>query len=121
MWFPIWKNQSIMIKVFIIGIVLTTHVTSVTPVLAAYFIGHFKSLIYPVPDKSALHIFASTNNVPVFFEITGAITHSMSIFTHNKWTFHIFACSVFFHIRYAWVHRANYVSIFFFMCLLKLN
>ena len=118
--FSVRPNKPIVVEVLIVCIILATHVATISPIFASCFVGHFKSLIHPVPDKSALHIFTTTNNVPVFFEISGAITHSMSIFTHDKRAFHIFACSIFLHISYTWIHRTHHVGIFFFVCLFKL-
>ena len=42
---------------------------------------HINSLIYPIPDKSALEIRIFLINVPVFFQVSDTIAHCMSILT----------------------------------------
>ena len=109
-----------MIKIFIIRIVLTTHISTISPVFTSGFIRNFKSLIYPIPDKTTLHVFTSTDNVPVFLKISGTISHSMCILAHNKRTFHVFTSRIFFHVVNAWIHRTYYVRIILLVSLFKL-
>ena len=42
------------------------------------------ALIFPVPDKAALEARVLVDGVPIFFQVAGAVTHRMGIFTHDN-------------------------------------
>ena len=114
-------NQSVVVEVFVVGVILATHITTISPVFPTCNVCHLKALVDPVPDKSTLHVFTAVNNIPVFLKVAAAVPHGMSILTHNKRTFYIFTFSILFHITNARIHRTNNVGILFFASLLELN
>src|SRR5665647_1714776 len=105
------ENQSVVVEVFVVCIVLAAHVAAISPVFTPCFVGYFKSLIYPVPYETALHIFASTDNVPVFFEVASTVAHGMCIFAHDKRTVHLFAGCITFHITNPRIHTVSYTHL----------
>ena len=115
------EYQSVRTEVFFIRVVSRTEVTTISPIESAVFIFCCKALVYPVPYKSSLHVFACGDNIKIFLKVSGTITHGMCIFAHDKRTFYIRARSIFLHVTHAWIHGAHNICIFLLARLFKLH
>ena len=59
---------------------IDTVVTSISPVMAAVFVVSIKTLVYPVPDVSALQVGILVDSLPLIPQVAAGVTHGMRIF-----------------------------------------
>ena len=87
-------DQTIRTEILLVYPSVATHISSIIEVFSSIGIGCFQALVYPVPDKTTLQIRRFQNNIPVFLEVTGTVTHSMRILTKNPRTVGVFTVGI---------------------------
>ena len=88
-----------------------TVIAAVRPVFAAVSGLGGKSLVYPIPDATALQDGILLDDVPVILEVTQAVPHGMGVFAENERAGHFGVLRVFLNVGGAVVHGAEDVRI----------
>ena len=99
-----------------ITVVLFFTVVTAIGILILIFIATVveNSMVCPFPYTTAHKVVVSINAFPIFFNCTGAYTHSVNIFAHKIWFFVIslILCSlrtIFSYILLRRIHFRNYI------------
>src|SRR5690606_30779436 len=106
-------------EILIMRVVCSAKVATISPVETTVLIAGSQTLVYPVPDKAALHVGCSIEQLKIFREITQAVTHGMGKFAHDKGTGNIGARCIFSDGAKSGIHRCHDVSILVLSCLFE--
>ena len=88
-----------------------TIVAAVCPVFASVGGLGGKSLVYPVPDATALQDRIFFDEIPVFLEVSETVSHGMGIFAEDERTGHFGVLGIFLDLGGAVVHGTEDVRI----------
>ena len=78
----IWKNQPVNAETAVVGLV--AEIAAVGIPFLTLIRDLPDALVHPVPDETALQTRIGLDDVPVLFEVAGAVAHRMGIFGHDE-------------------------------------
>ena len=118
---PNGAYQSVGAEILIMGILIAADIAAVSPILASRIIFCGKSLVYPVPNETALHVGRRNDNIEIFLKIAAAVSHCVRKFAHDERTGNIRSFRIPFHVSDTRIHGTNNVGIPVFPGLFVLN